>query len=124
MTGTTRQWQAGPAVEPAGQAGEAPPAQDGLLTVVHHQLCRPPPNAFDTLRLDETGEWHPDDGLPGLAFSHRLVICVTGGPPMASAVRCRCGGIDCTGTLAMAKTRERWGSANGSAVPPVVASSP
>lgn len=87
--------------------------------LAEHLLCRPPLSAVDVLRLGLDGKWGPDDGRPGLAFSYRILTGLVGGPPMAGAVRCHCGGVGCPGTLAMAKTRQRWGSANGRSEPPV-----
>lgn len=75
-----------------------------------HHLIRPT-NATRLQRFD-SGRWIPDDGLHGVAFSGMV-----GTVPTAFYPRCQCvtgiPGSTCPQDLAMDRTAERFGAANG-----------
>lgn len=84
-----------------------------------HLLCRPPKGATEVERW--TGkEWKKDDGKPGLAFSY-----LEGLTPVAGATTCgenascfRLARVSCIFDAALHHTCDRWGCANGRALPP------
>lgn len=80
----------------------------------HHQLCRPPRDARNVLRLREDKRWIKDDGKPGLAFSGQMDGF---GTPYAWATMCKdfcfTAKPRCPFNMAMERTVKRFGAANG-----------
>lgn len=89
-----------------------------------HPVGRPNPNLVNVRRLTESGEWIPDDGQPGVAFSgtmpHRTYDGRLVQIPVWVANDCRCFWHKsqsvqdaCPQAKAIAYTAKRFGAANG-----------
>jgi len=79
-------------------------------------LCRPPEGAREVERLNADGTWSPDDGRPAVAFSWRD----SEGFPRGGAVN-TCGTVNFLAPMDMAlnRTCDRFGCANGMGLPEV-----
>jgi hypothetical protein len=64
-------------------------------------------------KMDSDGNWGPDDGKPGWAFSGVFVGRRGGEMGLAFYSKCYCGSDDCPTYLASKYTAKRFGSSNG-----------
>lgn len=81
------------------------------------KLCRPPEGARDVERLNADGTWSPDDGRPAVAFSW---LDAQGFPRAGAVLWPRAAGLfDTPLDLAILRTSQRFGAANGEDLPEV-----